>query len=122
MVVVHNPPGLGVHVFLPVNEVERTKCTSLLSQSNSVTYGGGDMLVGEAHVVMTHDFKESNSISSCCYAFVPCETASDDNAANCFEDRFYGTRGETPTTLIQWSKGTSEEKKHQKLLQERLPL
>jgi hypothetical protein len=92
----------GVHVFLPVTEVERTNCATFLSQLNFVTYGGGEIMVGDANVVTTNALIDSNSLS-CCYTFAPCEKG---DAAVCFVDQFHGTRGETPTTVIQWSKGT----------------
>jgi hypothetical protein len=37
------------------------------------------------------------------FHFVPCD-ASDSSVL--FVDRLFGTRGETPTTVVQWSKGT----------------
>jgi len=36
--------------------------------------------------------------------YAPCETDATDVV---FVDRLFGTRGETPTTVIQWSKGTA---------------
>ena len=97
-----NPSRVGVHIFLPVTEIERNKCASFLSQLNLITYGGGDMMLGDAHMVATHVLTKTNHLSWC-YTFVPCDKG---DAANIFVDRFYGTRGETPTSVIQWSKGT----------------
>ena len=36
------------------------------------------------------------------FAFAPCEAS----VSATFVDRLYGTRGSTPTTVVQWSKGT----------------
>ena len=93
----------GVNVFLPGTEEERVKCATFLENLNSVTYGGGDIMVGDAYVVLKNDSSIDASVSSFCYAFAPCEK---EDVACCFVDRFHGTRGETPTTVLQWSKGT----------------
>lgn len=34
------------------------------------------------------------------------EACTEDDEKAMFKDRLYGTRGETPTTVVQWSKGT----------------
>jgi hypothetical protein len=45
----------------------------------------------------------SSQDDGCWFHFVPCD-ASDSSVL--FADRLFGTRGETPTTVVQWSKGT----------------
>mmetsp|Transcript_388 Transcript_388/g.646 ORF Transcript_388/g.646 Transcript_388/m.646 type:complete len:495 (+) Transcript_388:90-1574(+) len=73
----------------------------------SIFYGGGDLTVGDAFCFQNMEpAKNGKSIQeniTGLYRFVPCD-ASDVYA--CFKDRFYGSRGDTPTSVVQWSKGT----------------
>ena len=39
------------------------------------------------------------------WRFVPCSNEDDEKAI--FVDHLFGSKGETPTTVFQWSKGTS---------------
>jgi hypothetical protein len=58
--------------------------------------GPGDILVASSEVAKT-------SYISWKEGLMPCEA---NNCSAVIKDRLFGTRGETPTTVIQWSKGT----------------
>jgi hypothetical protein len=76
--------------------------------------GGGALAPGDGFaqiiytkVMMTINQNENDDNcqvrNNCNFYVVPC-SAKDSRAV--FADPFFGTRGETPTTVIQWSKGT----------------
>lgn len=58
--------------------------------------GPNDVLVVSANDVGTMDAQWNEALCAC----------SSDEEGAIFKDSLYGTRGETPTTVIQWSKGT----------------
>ena len=58
--------------------------------------GPGDVLVASADIAAGTDRNWKEELSAC--------QGDDDHAL--FRDTLFGTRGETPTTVIQWSKGT----------------
>jgi hypothetical protein len=68
----------------------------------SAFYGGGPLAVGDAFACYDVDATETGDENGV-HSFIPCDS-SDINAV--FVDRFHGTRGETPTSVLQWSKGT----------------
>lgn len=69
--------------------------------------GGGDFGVGDMLAIRqsssSSSFKDESPAGTHVYQFVACSV--DDPSAT-WVDPFHGTRGDTPTTVIQWSKGT----------------
>ena len=87
----------SVHILLPATQEEAEAISTGQRMSEDSDY----LSQGDLYVV--------RQVNSDCLAsgpwlcFVACDAA--DKRA-CFVDRLYGTRGETPTTVVQWSKGT----------------
>ena len=79
-----------VQVSLPISEESARQ----LESSSGVSLSPGDLLAktssGESHE------------GGLWFTFVPCSASE----SVLFVDRLHGTRGETPTTVVQWSKGT----------------
>jgi hypothetical protein len=97
----NNPSG--VTIFLPRTEEEAQRVMNILEcEMNSSFYGGGNLNYGDA-------FNFSRSLVRCIpssanlFSFLPCDTTDKEVI---FVDRFHGSRGRTPTSVIQWSKGT----------------
>jgi len=89
--------GTALHVILPLTESEGSN-----AKFGSAFYGGGPLAVGDAFACYEVDETETGNENGV-HSFIPCDS-SDTNAV--FVDRFHGTRGETPTSVLQWSKGT----------------
>lgn len=99
----------GVHVFLSKSEEETQRVMNILeSEMKSSFYGGGSLNVGDAFI-FSNGLVQIIPSSSDLYSFLPCEITDSDVI---FEDRFYGLRGQTPTSVVQWSKGTIFESEH----------
>lgn len=76
------------------------------SLSNKEFYGGGPLAIGDAMVIKTSSENMrtlQENVKRGHYSFIPC-SKSDKRAT--FIDKFHGSRGERPTSVIQWSKGT----------------
>lgn len=103
----------AIVTFLPTSDSSTNGFNSLLDflqkngfSSLSSSYGGGDLQIGDvfAFLVGRDDLStlEKNNLQNSIFIF----TSSSLDTDNTFTDRFYGSRGETPTTVVQWSKGT----------------
>lgn len=97
----------SVYVFFPNQEFDASHSIYMTwkEKIGSTFYGGGDLSVGDAFCFQMEPNVESileNTFGL--YRFLPCEPSYDKNA--CFHDKFYGSRGDTPTSVLQWSKGT----------------
>lgn len=93
----------GVHVFLSKSEVETQRVMNILeSEMKSSFYGGGSLNVGDAFI-FSNGLVQIIPSSADLYSFLPCETTDSEVM---FEDLFHGKRGQTPTSVVQWSKGT----------------
>ncbi len=99
-----------LQIILPSSELQSEHLAGTnQGASQGVFYGGGPLTVGDAFaavVVLSRRRENSNESANSdngVYTFLPCP-ASDERAI--FVDRFHGTRGETPTSVLQWSKGT----------------
>ena len=98
-----------LYIILPVNESEGTQLVDgLVQKFGSSFYGGGPLSVGDAFAFVA-DTNVEPLRQNGLYTFIPCES-SDDGAV--FIDRFHGTRGDTPTCVLQWSKGTIHKSNH----------
>ena len=92
-----------VHIVLPKDDTELNSEASL---SNTEFYGGGPLAIGDAMVIKTSSENMrtlQENVKRGHYSFIPC-SKSDKRAT--FIDKFHGSRGERPTSVIQWSKGT----------------
>lgn len=100
----------GVHVFLSKSEVVETQrvMNILESEMKSSFYGGGSLNVGDAFIFSNGKVQIIPS-SADLYSFLPCEITDSEVM---FEDSFHGKRGQTPTSVVQWSKGTIFESEH----------
>ena len=65
-------------------------------------YGGGSLNVGDAFI-FSNGLVQIIPSSADLYSFLPCETTDSEVM---FEDLFHGKRGQTPTSVVKWSKGT----------------
>mmetsp|Transcript_5864 Transcript_5864/g.8862 ORF Transcript_5864/g.8862 Transcript_5864/m.8862 type:complete len:479 (+) Transcript_5864:2-1438(+) len=93
--------GTALHVILPLTESEGSN-----AKFGSAFYGGGPFGVGDAFACYDVDETDTDTDTGNeigVQSFIPCDS-SDTNAV--FVDRFHGTRGDTPTSVLQWSKGT----------------
>ena len=97
-----------LHIILPwKDEDSATKAMDGLSSTNiSDFYGGGSLSVGDAFAFMNSENVNIGN-EEFIFSFAPCD-ASDKNAI--YVDRLYGNRGDTPTSVLQWSKGTIHKK------------
>jgi hypothetical protein len=96
---------VGVKMLLSYTEEEAHTASQILSQLGSSS-GGGSLSVGDLCAIsITVDDKKhhDDDLFGPWYSFVAC---THDDSRVTFVDRLYGLRGETPTTVIQWSKGT----------------
>jgi len=84
--------GEVLRIAIPTSE----ESARHLEQRYSVSLSPGDLyaIVSSAESLVVDDMSW--------FTFVRCETS----ARVSFIDRLYGTSGETPTTVVQWSKGT----------------
>lgn len=99
----------GVHIFLPTSDEESQKVMNVLeSEMISSFYGGGSLNVGDAFI-STRSLFQCIPSSDNLFSFLPCDSTDKDVI---FVDRFHGSRGNTPTSVIQWSKGTIFESQH----------
>jgi hypothetical protein len=99
----------GVHIFLPSSKEESQRVMNVLeSDMTSSFYGGGSLNVGDAFISTPSLFQCIPS-SDNLFSFLPCDSTDKDVI---FVDRFHGSRGKTPTSVIQWSKGTIFESQH----------
>eukprot|EP00551_Chaetoceros_affinis_P008209 CAMPEP_0203665474 /NCGR_PEP_ID=MMETSP0090-20130426/2681_1 /ASSEMBLY_ACC=CAM_ASM_001088 /TAXON_ID=426623 /ORGANISM="Chaetoceros affinis, Strain CCMP159" /LENGTH=366 /DNA_ID=CAMNT_0050529039 /DNA_START=356 /DNA_END=1456 /DNA_ORIENTATION=+ len=89
----------GIFIILPENETE-------FSEGASSFYGGGPVSRRDAFAIRigkNGSEKVVKGLDKQVYAFIPCAA---DHKKALFVDKFYGSRGERPTSVIQWSKGT----------------
>ncbi len=98
--------GGSIQVIVPMEEDESESIQfieSLSEKFGSSFYGGGPLAKGDAFAFLLPTETQTQTHFDGFYIFVPCDP-SDDNAIFC--DRFHGSRGNTPTSVLQWSKGT----------------
>lgn len=86
--------GKAIWVAVPASEIE--------AESIRIQSGGGSLAPGDA-LAVSGDGWVDDYMGPPWYCMIACETTDDDAY---FVDSLYGTRGETPTTVVQWSKGT----------------
>ena len=87
--------------------------SSFVTTKDAAAAAGGDLAPGDVYarrVVLTSDRdaelrSSSRSNTDDKISFLVASTAADDPFAT-FVDPLFGARGETPTTVVQWSKGT----------------
>jgi len=92
----------SIVILMPKNEKELNNVMS--TKLGSTFCGGGPLNIGDATAIMNYDDNFIGDRSNeGVFTFVPC-SSTDVHAI--FVDTFHGTRGETPTTVLQWSKGT----------------
>ena len=89
-------------ILLPWNEKDAHEISDLICSA----VGGGGSLSARDIFSTTGDVAVQNSIG----AWRKYTACSKDNSAAVFVDSLHGTKGETPTTVIQWSKGTVHHK------------
>lgn len=93
-----------IYIVLKNDESESTYEQSFQEQTY---YGGGPLSIGDALVIKIDENNmndyQTTSNKSGHYTFIPCFNS---NQAATFIDKFHNSRGETPTTVLQWSKGT----------------
>ena len=101
----------GVTIFLPRTEEEAQRVMNILEgEMNSSFYGGGNLNDGDAFV-FSRSLVRCIPSSANLFSFLPCDTTDKEVI---FVDHFHGSRGRTPTSVIQWSKGTIFESQHMK--------
>ena len=89
-------------ILLPLNESDAQENSDLIGS----TVGGGASLSAGDVFATTGNVAVPTSI--CAWRrFAAC---SKDDSAAVFVDPLHGSKGETPTTVIQWSKGTVHHK------------
>ena len=89
-------------ILLPLNENDAQENSDLIG---SAVGGGGSLSAGDVFAT-TGNVAVPTSI--CAWRrFAAC---SKDDSAAVFVDSLHGSKGETPTTVIQWSKGTVHHK------------
>ena len=99
-----------LHIILPWNDKENAldAMKGISSTEAKAFYGGGDLSQGDVFAFI--GTKEHNTGSNdCIFSFVPCDPSDGDAI---FKDRFFGKRGDTPTSVLQWSKGTIHKKSY----------
>ena len=89
-------------ILLPLNENDAHENSDL---TGSTAGGGGSLSAGDVFATTSNVAVQGNVSTWRRYA----SCAKDDSAA-VFVDSLYGSKGETPTTVIQWSKGTVHNK------------
>ena len=87
-----------LYMLLPLDEKEAEEISDKLG---SVVGGGGSLGIGDVFAT-TRGVAAQNSISN----WKDYSACSNDDPTSLFIDVLYGSKGETPTTVIQWSKGT----------------
>ena len=89
-----------IGILLPTNKDQADKHSKLASVFNMGPLFVGDALVVKGDLIKTLDDSEAiDEFRICC----ACDTDDEDAI---FINRLHGSRGETPTTVLQWSKGT----------------
>jgi len=104
-----NDGNNSLYVFLPRKEeseiaLETIDAWTTQLLGSSLIYGGGSLMVGDALCFRMDENQVSfpENIKGL-YRFLPTEP-SDKNTV--FIDKYYGSRGDSPTSVLQWSKGT----------------
>lgn len=96
-------------IILPMNEQDCIESLEILANNlDSSVYGGGALSPGDAFAFLSSGGEKSSSTDKVInthgfYSFVECDPSDD---AAVVVDRFHGSRGDTPTSVLQWSKGT----------------
>ena len=95
----------AILIVLPMNEKELQEQMDTSASKISQSFAGGPLSVGDAFVsrISLRDANENYESIPCVSTFVPC---NQNEAIVTFQDKFFGSRGETPTSVLQWSKGT----------------
>jgi hypothetical protein len=88
-----------VGILLLVNEDQAERYSDIASY-----FGKGPLFVGDALAVSSSLLETTNSQAM--EAFQVYSSCSSDDIAATFVNMLHGGRGETPTTVVQWSKGT----------------
>ena len=89
-------------MLLPLNEKDASEYSDLIGSASG---GGGSLSAGDVFATTSNVAAQSNVCAWRRYA-----ACSKDDSATVFVDSLYGSKGETPTTVIQWSKGTVHHK------------
>ena len=99
-----------LHIILPWNDKENAleAMKGICSTEAKAFYGGGDLSQGDAFAFIGTEENVSES-NDCIFSFIPCDPSDGDAI---FVDRFFGKRGDTPTSVLQWSKGTIHKKSY----------
>ena len=92
--------GGAVRVLLPTTEGE----AETMSRTLGAFAGGGSLAPGDVFAMSTSTSNFADGSSSLAWRTYHACNANDPAAV--FIDKLYGSAGETPTTVIQWSKGT----------------
>lgn len=107
---VSNDGDCVVHIIIPTRELDHKQCIHEMHKNNDAKLTNCKSLaLGDAFAFL--DETGNNKLlqerqyttNGCVYSFVPCDSL-DENVVFC--DRFFGSRGHCPTTVLQWSKGT----------------
>lgn len=99
----------AIQIVLPKDETEVQFHDRDTSSKIYNAFAGGPLSIGDAFASIT-TFEERKRKSGQLlhtrgvFTFLPCDDSK--NEAIIFRDKFYGSRGETPTSVVQWSKGT----------------
>ena len=95
----------AILIVLPMNEKELQEQIDTSALKMSQSFAGGPLSVGDAFVslISFRDTYENYESIPGVSTFIPC---NQNEAITTFNDQFFGSRGETPTSVLQWSKGT----------------
>lgn len=85
-------------ILLPLNENDAQENSDLIG---SAVGGGGSLNAGDVFATTGNLAVQASICAWRKYTACPI-----DNSAAVFVDSLHGSKGETPTTVIQWSKGT----------------
>ena len=86
-------------ILLSLNEKDAHENSDLIC---SAVGGGGSLSAGDIFATTSNVDVQSNI----CATWRRYAACSKDDSAAVFVDSLHGSKGETPTTVIQWSKGT----------------
>ena len=90
--------GDVVYALIPLDEKDAQEIADSIS---SAAGGGGSLGTGDVFATSCYIGAKTNDCNWRRYA-----GCSKDDPSAFFIDTLYGSKGETPTTVIQWSKGT----------------
>ena len=99
-----------LHIILPWKDENNAHeaMKRISSTEAKAFYGGGDLSQGDAFAFIGTQ-ENSSEGNEYIFSFIPCDPSDGDAV---FVDRFFGKRGDTPTSVLQWSKGTIHKKSY----------